>query len=131
MSNRIEYPLRNLDQKTRNICYKKCVTLQLKVVESSVGVSMVSLMSNSVKEQLLFLKCWITIPSHNLDCERHLAISSIHIENTSECLNCHFKAWSTADNAILHKFSQVKRIKRDIKEILDHVNRSGMINKKA
>ena len=70
------------------------------------------------------------IPSHNLDRERNLAISSIHIENTSECLNCHFKAWSTADKAVLHKFSQVKGTKMDIKEILDHVNRSVWSTKK-
>ena len=43
------------------------------------------------------------IPSHNLDCERDLAISGIHIENTSKC----------------SKFSQVNRITRDIKEVLD------------
>ena len=32
------------------------------------------------------------IPSHNLDCERDLAISGIHIENTRKCSNRHFKA---------------------------------------
>ena len=30
------------------------------------------------------------IPSHNLDCEKDLAISGIYIKNTSS--NCHFKA---------------------------------------
>ena len=32
------------------------------------------------------------IPSHNLDCERDLRFSGIHIKNTSKCSNYHFKA---------------------------------------
>ena len=59
------------------------------------------------------------IPSHNLDCERDLAGLSIHIENTSKYSNLYFKARCSRDNIMLHKFSQVKRIKRDIKEVLD------------
>ena len=59
------------------------------------------------------------IPSHNLDCERDLAFSCIHIEKTSKCSNCHFKARCTGDNVMLHKSSQVKRIKSNIKEVLD------------
>ena len=59
------------------------------------------------------------IPSHNLDCERDLAISGIHIENTSKCSNRHFKARCTNDNVMLHKSSQVNWIKRDIKKVLD------------
>ena len=58
-------------------------------------------------------------PSDKLDCERYLAISGIHIENTTKCSNCHFKARCTRDNVILHKTSQVKRIKRDMKKVLD------------
>ena len=58
------------------------------------------------------------IPSHNLNCEGDLAISGIHIENTSKCSNRHIKARCTRDNVMLHKSSQVKRIKRDIKEVL-------------
>ena len=33
------------------------------------------------------------IPSHNLDCERDLAISGIHIENTSKCSNRSMHTW--------------------------------------
>ena len=58
------------------------------------------------------------IPSHNFDCERDLAILGIHIENT-KCSNRHFKVRCTGDNAMLQKSSQVKRIKGDIKEVLD------------
>ena len=50
------------------------------------------------------------IPSHNLDCERDLAISCIHIENTTKSLNLHFKAQCSHNNVMLHKSSQVKRI---------------------
>ena len=55
------------------------------------------------------------ILSHNLDYERDLAISGIHIENTGKCSNHHFKARCTLNKAMLQKSSQVKRIKRDIK----------------
>ena len=57
------------------------------------------------------------IPPHNLDCEKDLAISGIHIENKSKWSNHHFKARCTRDNVMLHKSSQVKRINRDIKEV--------------
>ena len=59
------------------------------------------------------------IPSHDLDCERNLGISGIHIENTCKCSNCHFKARCARDNAMMYRSSQVKIIKRDIKEVLD------------
>ena len=59
------------------------------------------------------------IPSHSLICERDSEISGIYVENASKCSNLHLKARCTRDNVMLRKYSQAKKIKRDIKEVLD------------
>ena len=92
--------------------------LQLNVCESSVGVSMVFFGEQFNERATIFSEMsdedLTLVPSHNLDCERDLAIAGIHFENTSKCSNRHFKAQCTRDKVMLHKSSQVKRINRYI-----------------
>ena len=79
MSNGIEYPYRNLDQNSRIMCYKKFVTLQLKVCESSVGWRQYGFFDEQFNERVTIVfemsdDDLTVIPSHNFDCERDLAI---------------------------------------------------------
>ena len=125
---------KHLYKKISEICYKKCDTAaEGRRIQRGREYGFFNEQFNeraTIVSEMLDNDLTL-IPSHNLDCERNLPISGIHIENTSKCLNRHFKAQSTGNNVMLHKFSQVKRIKRDIKEVLVNVNRSGIINKKS
>ena len=62
-------------------------------------------------------------PTHNLDCERNLSVAGVFMEIGSKCSNKNFRGRCIRDNVILHHSSQVKKVKGELRALLDQRER--------